>query len=441
MIRRNRKAFTLVELLVVIAIIGMLMGLVLPAVNSAREKARGGVCLSNMRQVGMALGNYESRSSGSSYPGYKLFLRMQNGQGFRAPAVAGVPYPSTMQGQQVAVSWFIEMLPYLDNQRLYDAWKASGGTTGGSSGGTTGGTTGATGSQTTAGGGTTGSGTGVNAQYLFPYIELAVCPSDPPSGLDRAPLSFAVNSGMRDGTTANKRDVRANGVFHDHYTDNPLRTGTGGSALTTVSSAYIDRRGDGLQYTLMLAENVDAGSYIDTSERFLGFTWARPTNPVQLGVPGVPPSVDPPTNVRRINQDRGQITSPIEDPSSAGGGSTGSSTGGSTGGSTGATGSQSGGGSTGGEDSVYSTLEDASGPNYFCSRPSANHPNGVNVIFCDGHGVFLSDKIDYYVYIMLMTPEGKAVADPANNLQVINLPGFASPTSPPPPFDEAWLKL
>src|SRR5687768_16715508 len=64
----RRRGFTLVELLVVISIIGMLMALLLPAVQSARESGRSNTCRNNLRNLSLSVIQYETNRS--AYPGY-----------------------------------------------------------------------------------------------------------------------------------------------------------------------------------------------------------------------------------------------------------------------------------------------------------------------------------------------------------------------------------
>src|SRR5690348_17474049 len=75
---RKRNAFTLVELLVVITIIGMLVALLLPAVQRARERGRQLQCLNNLKQLALAAVHYDS--SKGQLPGYSEFVKRSRSQ-------------------------------------------------------------------------------------------------------------------------------------------------------------------------------------------------------------------------------------------------------------------------------------------------------------------------------------------------------------------------
>src|SRR5579872_1797569 len=97
---RKRKAFTLIELLVVIAIIAILVAMLLPAVQYAREAARRTQCKNNLKQLGLALHNYATNS--------QIF-----------------PYSYIVGPNFDVNTWAIMLLPYLDNGPLYNKFNCS----------------------------------------------------------------------------------------------------------------------------------------------------------------------------------------------------------------------------------------------------------------------------------------------------------------------------
>ena len=179
----QRGGFTLVELLVVIAIIAMLMGLLIPAVQRAREAGRRAQCMNNQQQLGKAMVGYASAKERMP-PGFSVH-----------PATV-----TLMPANMVCMGWVIPMLPYMEQNALYQLIQMNPNWVDGAS--------------------------ALNplTANLKPEISNLVCPSRGAvdSTVGYAPLSYVVNAGMQDSystvSATMPLDWQENGVFFDNFT-------------------------------------------------------------------------------------------------------------------------------------------------------------------------------------------------------------------------------
>jgi prepilin-type processing-associated H-X9-DG protein len=241
----------LVELLVVIAIIGMLVSLLLPAVNAARETGRRAVCLNNMRQVALALVNYDNTRNG--LPGISNERISKNdGNAYIRPLL-------------------YEIFPQLERNDLFEAYSRENLLD--------------------------HIPTNNPIPYPPPHLPVMVCPSDPQNV---GPVTaFCYNYGyMYDGIQARPRN-KANGVFD--ILDLP-RDSSGNIIGTqpinySTPIAYMNSN-DGATNTVMLSENMDAARWTDvgffttypnSGNRFLqaypvAFVWQDSTDIYNLSI-------------------------------------------------------------------------------------------------------------------------------------------------------------
>src|SRR5438270_9959176 len=113
--RGNPTGFTLIELLVAIAVIAVLIALLLPAVQAAREGARRTQCVNNMKQIGLAIANYES-SHGCIVSGY-----ISSAVPLTYSPVPGYnPDPQTNDNGP-GWGWLALLLPFAEQTPLYNA--------------------------------------------------------------------------------------------------------------------------------------------------------------------------------------------------------------------------------------------------------------------------------------------------------------------------------
>jgi len=263
-----RRGFTLVELLVVITIISMLMALLLPAVQSAREAGRRATCMNNQRQLGTALQGYES--SQGIFPGYSEYLG--------PPTIPATPHD---------VTWIVTLFPYLDNNDLWKQWRKPV----------------ATNENDLSNAG----------ERPSVFLRFLACPSDVTIELrsSQPSTSYVVNCGQLDtaiSAASPKPDLPVNGVFHDHSS---RVVAAGPDSMVTMSLDYLTQN-DGSTNTLLVSENIQATDWVPTTVPSGGGTATR-HNPTELdtgflwspaaGAPALDGAATPPAFPFGINED------------------------------------------------------------------------------------------------------------------------------------------
>lgn len=356
-LRKSRRGFTLIELLVVISIIAVLMSLILPAVQNARSAARRTQCLNRIRQIGLALHANASKNPSGQFPAYGVWGDAKNSSG------------TWSTGRSALRSWVVDILAEMDRQDIFDRWNFDD-----------------------KHDGTVDGDGGIDNSDIIEEYKLTIlnCPDDQSTDDAGGTLSYVVNAGyahidssglqvggagwtggsnmhlsidpdldynLAGGTNDEEDQLVAarSGVFWEEIRD---ANGDGSPTPYRNASRTLNNIYDGLSNTLMLSENINAGSnqyWGDPRAKLCTFVYP----------------IDPDASGLGLTADTYFQTAPL-DPRYP-----------------------------------FAVINGAKGgPEEARPFPNSFHTGGVNVTMCDGSARFLSEELDLSVYTQIITPAG-----------------------------------
>jgi prepilin-type N-terminal cleavage/methylation domain-containing protein/prepilin-type processing-associated H-X9-DG protein len=222
-----KRGFTIVELLVVITIIGILMAMLFPALNTARNVARRSQCTNRQRQLGQGMLTYALTSSSNRFPGWKQNI---------------TPDPKSGSTTPFEANWVIRILPQIEANSIFTFI-----------------------SKNPAALTADPLDTNTPQNNRLPRLDTVICPANPPVSRLAPVLSYVANTGVTGGET---HDKKWTGVFFDHTV--PL------ADRVNVGPSYISKY-DGTTNTIMLSESIHQKYWnnqgINLSEVGVGLMW------------------------------------------------------------------------------------------------------------------------------------------------------------------------